>query len=174
MIGNDFPANFAREINRVILPGYTWKGISQWRDGYASFCKLLFVTNWTNARVGTLPIAGNEVYLKSEYKARQDGELPVLVRWLELPADKIPIAEFLCIVLYDKEQLAKEGTSIEGDYGIVTILGQTHHNEEPMAPITAMRNALGVNEGGSGVPLDREAYRRSVAFWDKNAAVKST
>ncbi len=30
-------------------------------------------------------------------------------------------------------------------------------------------NALGVEEGGSGVPIDREAYRRSVEFWEANA-----
>ena len=35
--------------------------------------------------------------------------------------------------------------------------------------ITMMRNALGVEEGGSGVPLDREAYARSVAFWERHA-----
>ena len=32
-----------------------------------------------------------------------------------------------------------------------------------------LRNALGVDEGGSGVALDRDAYRRSVAFWERNA-----
>lgn len=32
-----------------------------------------------------------------------------------------------------------------------------------------IRTALGVDEGGSRVPLDREAYRRSVAFWDRHA-----
>jgi len=32
-----------------------------------------------------------------------------------------------------------------------------------------MRNALGVEEGGSGVPLDRDAYARAVTFWDSNA-----
>ncbi len=42
-------------------------------------------------------------------------------------------------------------------------------DEIPMTPITMLRNALGVEEGGSGVPLDRDAYRRSVAFWDANA-----
>jgi hypothetical protein len=41
--------------------------------------------------------------------------------------------------------------------------------ETPMAPVTMMRNALGVEEGGSGVPLDREAYRRSVEFWSAHA-----
>jgi hypothetical protein len=32
-----------------------------------------------------------------------------------------------------------------------------------------LRNALGVEEGGSGVPLDRTAYRRAVAFWEQHA-----
>ena len=41
--------------------------------------------------------------------------------------------------------------------------------ELPMAPITMMRNALGTAEGGSGVALDRAAYRRSVAFWEAHA-----
>lgn len=40
-----------------------------------------------------------------------------------------------------------------------------------MDPITMMRNSLGVKEGGSGIPLDREKYRESVDFWSKNAIV---
>lgn len=38
-----------------------------------------------------------------------------------------------------------------------------------MAQITMMRNVLGVEEGGSGVPIDREAYRRSAEFRGRNA-----
>ena len=38
-----------------------------------------------------------------------------------------------------------------------------------MVPITMTRNALGVEEGGSGVALDRAAYARSVAFWSRHA-----
>ena len=34
---------------------------------------------------------------------------------------------------------------------------------------TLLRNALGIAEGGSGVALDRAAYRRSVTFWDAHA-----
>jgi hypothetical protein len=41
--------------------------------------------------------------------------------------------------------------------------------EIPMAPITMLRNALGVAEGGSGVPLEREAYRRAVEYWNTHA-----
>ena len=41
-----------------------------------------------------------------------------------------------------------------------------------MDPITAMRNALGAEEGGSGVKLNREEYLKSVEFW-KNHVVLS-
>lgn len=41
-----------------------------------------------------------------------------------------------------------------------------------MDPITMMRNALGKEEGGSGVKLDREAYKQSVEFWSKHALIK--
>src|SRR3546814_16662821 len=67
------------------------------------------------------------------------------------------------------EQLAKEGSPIDGAGGIVGCLYTAEPEEIPMAPITMMRNALGVEEGGSGVPLDRDAYRRSVEFWERNA-----
>ena len=35
-----------------------------------------------------------------------------------------------------------------------------------------MRNSLGKEEGGSGVPLDKEKYKASVEFWSKNALIK--
>jgi hypothetical protein len=44
-------------------------------------------------------------------------------------------------------------------------------NGMAVQPITMMRNSLGREEGGSGVPLDREAYEASVAFWDTRAPV---
>ena len=43
--------------------------------------------------------------------------------------------------------------------------------ETPMQPITAMRNALGREEGGSGVPLNRAEYLKSVAYWQEKAPV---
>jgi len=33
------------------------------------------------------------------------------------------------------------------------------------------RNSLGKEEGGSGVPLDREKYGESVAYWQKHAPI---
>jgi len=138
--------------------------------GYADFCILAFIPNWTNARVGAMRITEeNEMYLKSGYRSRNKDELPVLSRWFE--GVDAPVASYLCIVLYSKEQLNKEGTDLpdDCDYGVVAILGQSHSDEEPMQPITMMRNALGTAEGGSGVPLDQDAYQRSVGFWEDHA-----
>lgn len=175
-------------------------------DGYAPFCKLIAIPNFTNARVGTLPITlENYQYIRSGYSARRDEELPVFSRWLELPIGK-PKAKWLVLVLYNKEQIDKEAmgdynkkhkiysakTSLmtvneiynscieipeepkpfDGDWGVVAILGQSHPNEEPMKPETMIRNALGVEEGGSGVPLNKKKYLESVKFWSENVTVK--
>ena len=137
-------------------------------DGYAPFCKLHVHRNWTSTRCLTVPITeANRHQLRSAYEARTKAELPVLVRWFE--GVESPVANWLVVILYNREQLAKEGEPIAADWGIVGCLYTLEPEEIPMAPITMMRNALGVEEGGSGVPLDREAYRRSVAFWEANA-----
>ena len=65
--------------------------------------------------------------------------------------------------------MAKEGDAVDADWGVVGCLATATPEEIPMAPITMLRNALGVEEGGSGVPLDRAAYRRSVEFWERHA-----
>ena len=41
-----------------------------------------------------------------------------------------------------------------------------------MQPITMMRNALGEEEGGSGVPLDAGKYKASVDYWARNAPIQ--
>ena len=137
-------------------------------DGYAPFCRLHVHRNWTSTRCIAVPVTDdNRHLLRSAYEARTKAELPVLVRWLE--GVEPPRAEYLVVILYSREQLAKEGTDIDADWGVVGCLYTAEPEEIPMAPITLMRNALGVDEGGSGVPLDAEAYRRSVAFWDAHA-----
>ena len=137
-------------------------------EGYAPFCRLHVHRNWTSTRCLTVPITDdNRHLLRSDYEARSSAELPVLVRWFE--GVEPPVADYLVVILYSAAQLAKEGAPIQGDWGIVGCLYTQAPEEIPMAPITMMRNALGVEEGGSGVPIDREAYRRSVAFWERNA-----
>ena len=137
-------------------------------EGYAPFCKLHVHRNWTSTRCLTVAVDdGNRHLLRSAYEARSREELPVLVRWFE--GVQPPVAEYLVVILYSREQLAREGAPIDADWGVVGCLYTATPEEIPMAPATMMRNALGVAEGGSGVPLDREAYRRSVGFWEDNA-----
>lgn len=137
-------------------------------DGYAPFCKLHVHRNWTDTPLSAVPITeANRHLLRSAYEARTEDELPVLVRWFEGLTP--PRADYLIVILYDREQLAKEGDAVDADWGVVGCLATATPEEIPMAPITMLRNALGVDEGGSGVALDREAYLRSVAFWDRHA-----
>ena len=137
-------------------------------DGYAPFCKLHVHRNWTSTRCLTISITdSNRHLLRSGYEARNRNELPVLVRWFD--GIQAPVAEYLIAILYSREQLGLEGTPIEADWGIVGCLYTDTPDEIPMAPITMMRNALGVSEGGSGVPLDQAAYRRSVEYWNTHA-----
>lgn len=90
-------------------------------------------------------------------------------------------AKFLDIILYSKAQITLENAStgvedVHGaedyEYGIVSVKGQDCDFETPMQPITMMRNALGKEYGGSGVPLDLDKYRASVEFWQKHALLK--
>lgn len=149
-------------------------------DGYAPFCKLMVIPNATNAKTGTMKITLDNIhYLKTGYSARIEKELPVLSRWLEMPYVSIPVARYLVIVLYSYEQLLKEHNDSEEfeldrdtDYGVVAILGQMTDEEEPMKPITMIRNALGTEQGGSGVEIDVEQYNRSVEFWTEYATIK--
>lgn len=145
-------------------------------DGYAPFCKYLAIPNFTNARVGSLPITlENYQYIRSGYSARRKGELPVFSRWLELPI-KAPIAEWLILVLYSHEQLVHEASlNISAseiqekvpdcDYGIVAILGQSQPDAEPMKPETMIRNS-----GYNTKEFQEKALEKFRKMW-KNAAM---
>ncbi|MCE2944628.1 MAG: DUF3228 family protein [Lysobacteraceae bacterium] len=154
------PEQFVEHLNAVLPLAVL--------DGYAPFCKLHVHRNWTSTRCLVVPITDdNRHLLRSAYEARTKAELPVLNRWFE--GVEPPVADYLVVILYDREQMAKEGTPIDADWGIVGCMYTSEPAEIPMAPITMMRNALGVAEGGSGVPIDREAYAKSVAFWERHA-----
>ena len=83
-----------------------------------------------------------------------------------------PAAEYIHLILYSREQMAKEDDPVEADWAIVSIGTASTVEVEPMRPITAMRNALGVEEGGSGVSLDRDAYRKSAEYWSENIMIR--
>ena len=152
------------------------------RPGYADFCKHLIVENFTEAPVYYAEITEeNKPRLVSEYVARTDYELPVLKRFFRKEEVKAQKAQYLDVILYSREQINLEEKAIDPkqvdqeaedyDWGIISIKPQDEEGEITMDPITMMRNALGPAEGGSGVPLDRQKYLESVAFWSKHAVI---
>ncbi|KAL7554080.1 hypothetical protein ACHAWF_017464 [Thalassiosira exigua] len=163
---------------------------SDLKDGYAPFCKHLFLENdFTDARVNVLPITPeNEPCLRTRYEARNEKELPVLARYFDRESllkgkkeeDVFPVAKYVDLILYSREQIEKEnaamgkGEPVEKEtapWGIVSIKAQDVDRELPMTPITAMRNALGKDQGGSGVELVREDYMEAVNYWKDHANV---
>jgi hypothetical protein len=170
------PKEFLSQVNSQVTLSLEVDGTL--KDGYAPFCKHLWVPNFTGARAGVIRITDeNRKFLRSGYEARQEGELPVLTRWFE---DIVPgTAAYLDIILYSQKQLAKEAKSsgnsdtINSDWGVVAINAETARSETPMDPNTILRNALGKSQGGSGVPLDNDKYAESVKFWTEHARVKT-
>lgn len=73
-------AAFAQTINEMYDSGKC-----SLVDGYAPFCKHLFVPNFVKAKENYLAITPeNEGLMRSGYDARTELELPVLVRWFPL------------------------------------------------------------------------------------------
>ena len=134
----------------------------------------------------------NEHLLVTGYESRTPKELPVLTRWFPKEKIKIEEAKFLDIILYSREQIKLENEAIgetnddEGNqiymifllkslkqepWGVISVKSQNEDFELPMNPITMMRNALGKEEGGSGVFLDRKKYQESVDYWKNHAII---
>lgn len=95
-------ADFEAQINDIHA-----SGDSPLVDGYAPFCKHLFVPNFCGARLNYLKITPeNESRMRSGYDARREEELAVLVRWFPLEtAPEPPVARYLDIILYSREQI---------------------------------------------------------------------
>ncbi|DAZ95659.1 TPA: hypothetical protein N0F65_002456 [Lagenidium giganteum] len=170
-------AEFERRVNEIYL-----ERSKELVDGYAPFCKHLFIENFTDARCSVVKITqSNSRLLLSEYEARAAHELPVLVRWFPSHSVTPVVAKYLDIILYSREQIRKENEATgqpneeghqDAPWGIISVKAQDVDYELPMNPITLMRNALGKEEGGSGVPLNRDAYMKSVEYWKNHAIVK--
>ena len=158
------------------------------QDGYAPFCKHIWLRNDTPTLVGVGMITSSNWHmLRTGYEARRPGELPVLNRWFEgvEPAR----AKWLDVILYSHEQLvaeakaeaekavaeglpAPEGDVPDAEWSVVAINGELTERETPIAPITQLRNALGKADGGSGRVLDRAEYQRAVEYWQFHAVCR--
>uniref|UniRef100_A0A0G4HFB2 Uncharacterized protein n=1 Tax=Chromera velia CCMP2878 TaxID=1169474 RepID=A0A0G4HFB2_9ALVE len=182
---------FIKKVNEI------WKTANpplQLKDGYAPFCKHLFVENFVGAEPGALEITSEVLPLiECGYSARREGELPVLSRWVPKSKVKHLIKPSKCLdlILYSREQITKERAAMRRDlseeerkkaeteideseppWSVISIKAQDETFELPMAPITMMRNTL-IEEGGSGVGLDRQKYMASVAYWKDHVNIST-
>jgi hypothetical protein len=169
---------------------FIWVKDTTFLDGGAEFCKyLVFKNEIPLIKQAVLPITLDLYpFIRSDYFARVATELPVLTRFAQLPPGfNLPVAEYISVILYSRAQIKLEFDakynkaqnipsfylSEDCEYGIVAILGTINPEPEPMVPITIMRNALGMEEGGNGTKLDKIEYQKSVEFWKNHILVKN-
>ena len=178
--GTKLPLKHKNLIEYIINnPNDVW---FEWKDSYQDFCKYLIIKNdFNDIKSGTIKLNWfTKLFVKSGYSSRTEKELEVLSRWVKLPFwFKRPKANYLVFVLYSRDQLIKElkenevfELSDDCNWGIVAVLGTSEPTADPMPPITIMRNALGIEEGGNGVKLDHDLYKESVDFWSKYILIK--
>lgn len=129
------------------------------------FCRHVFLESAHWVLAGEVPIDTAPDMIQSGYHKRRDGELPVLSRWINASDLKSEdrVAEYLDVIVYSQEYLATVGEAIEAPWGIVAVKGQMRPYQTPPPPATLLRNALGKEYGGNGVPIDPEAYAEAVA-----------
>lgn len=170
-------------------------------DGYAPFCKHLFVPCFIDdlkCSYATLS-ADNLQHLKSDYIARSSAELPVLTRWLDKEHVQGDPATHLDIILYSREQIkkenaemaqhtkadeaAKENEQFSQQYDSENV----HETGKWEWGIISIKPQVGdkelpmlpitvmrnslISEGGSGVDIDRTKYNEAVEFWKKHANI---
>ena len=148
----------------------------------------MFIDNFTDALSSMIAITEeNKKFIESGYEARTEKELAVLTRWINKErmekegGIQVPKAKYLDVILYSYQQIQEENKAmgqedpnkdIAYDYGIISVKPQDVDHELPMNPITMMRNSLGKEYGGSGVPLDASKYKASVEFWNNHALIR--
>ena len=98
---------FEKKINDVYEKN---GGEAMLKPGYAPFCKHIFIENFVGTNEQVLEITEEtKPYLRSKYSARNEDELPVLVRYFASDvASNIKPAKYFDIILYSGEQIEKE------------------------------------------------------------------
>lgn len=123
-------AEFMQKLNELLASDRSLRLV----DGYAPFCKHIFVKNWVpGVSVGAAKITPENVHLlQSGYKARTEKELAVLCRWFPKDKVEIPEATMLDLILYSREQVIKECEAMgnpvpteDYDWALISVKGQT-------------------------------------------------
>ena len=174
------------ELLEVINDTYQYGlgDIGQLLDSEWSFCKYLVIPNEFGVKCAVRPITLDIYpYIRTDYSQRTPEELAVLTRYVQLPPGfKSADANYIVLVLCSKEQLQKEFKPKEEgqdfyfddnvEWGVVSIMGTMEPKPDPLVPITIMRNALGIKEGGNSMPINIIEYNKSVEFWRNYILVK--
>jgi hypothetical protein len=172
------------ELLEVINDAYDYASTETMLDSEWSFCKYLILPNEFGVKCAVREITLDIYpYIRTDYVQRTPEELPILSRFAQLPPGfKSQEANYIVLVLYSRRQLEKEFKPKEEgqefyfddnvEWGIVSIMGTVLPHPDPLVPITIMRNALGVEEGGNGEKLNKKVYNESVEFWSKHILVK--
>ena len=174
------------ELLEVINETYQYGlgDIGQLLDSEWSFCKYLVIPNEFGVKCAVRPITLDIYpYIRTDYSQRTPEELAVLTRYVQLPPGfKSADANYIVLVLYSREQLQKEFKPKEEgqdfyfddnvEWGVVSIMGTMEPKPDPLVPITIMRNALGIKEGGNSMPINIIEYNKSVEFWRNYILVK--
>lgn len=170
--GTTISSHTAESFDLALNAGLLTDEIGSIEGPTEGFVRHILVRNFTDAMSGVAEITdANRHHLRSEHRARREGELAVLTRWFPAGTVEVEGAEWLHLVLYSREQLAVEGLEIQSDWGIVSINAGPTCEFAPLGPASQMRNALGVEQGGNGNPLDTDEYARGVAYWNQWATV---
>ena len=103
---------------------------------------------------------------------QEDVEEPYTAYWVEAQDVEVPKAEFLDIILYSRKHLKHEAELrndpsliIEGDWGVVTVLGVPTCEQTPPKRSTIERNSAGVDAGGNGKGVSKEQLAKSDQYW---------
>lgn len=145
--------------------------------GYADFCKIVVLPNEPEHYPLRLRVIERQAAAEqgadfhTAYEARRPEELAVLTEWVS--GVEGAIAPWIHLIVYSREQLEAENEPVDADWGIVSVNAGATSEPEPMRPITMMRNALGIEFGGSGHPIDPAAYDASVRYWSQHVLIRA-
>lgn len=99
------------------------------------------------------------------FKARREGEQPFIDVMAKGPKTQAVVAN---LVVYSKDALKGDASTIPADYEIVSINTQTSEVPEPMTPMAMARNFLEL-PGGSKAEYMAEEFARAIVFWSQHA-----
>jgi len=149
--------------------------------GYTSFCKILTIQLTDSMIEHPHALRNDRVKISDEntsqlvfgYESRVPGELRMPTRSFPCPRYERERAKFLQVILYSDEQLAKEDKDNPNRvfepnlWSVVLYRGQNTDKKLPMEDSIMLRNALGIDEGGSGVPIDHQDWEECISHWEE-------